>query len=426
VVELVDALAADREDLEAIPGLVYRAGTPRGAPNSPASESGAFAQSEVLPVFDRADVVESLERQTAARQEIVSTGHRPVMLDLDSLPEPARDLIDIEAYRAAWQRHGRFSMNLVTSRGCSFHCNWCAKPIWGQRYNVRSPECVVAEVETLRSLGAGHLWFMDDILGIKPGWIARFAGLIEERGLRTPFKCLSRADLLLRPGEIEALARAGCESVWIGAESGSQKVLDAMEKGTTVDQVREAARRMKAAGIKPAFFLQFGYPGEDWEDVQATLQLVRDCDPDDIGMSVSYPLPGTPFYERVRDSMTERGNWVDSEEMPMLYDGPYSTAFYHRVFDALHAEFRIHKATRGAGIVPTALSLAGRGRVKGALSLLRDAALLPVHLARLQRERRRSQPNESMLPIELSRTEAGTPTAQDDELPVVKPNERKA
>jgi radical SAM superfamily enzyme YgiQ (UPF0313 family) len=315
-------------------------------------------------------------------------------------------------------------MNLVTSRGCSFHCNWCAKPIWGQRYNARSPESIADEVCTLRGLGAEHLWFMDDILGIKPGWLSRFADLIEERGLRTPFKCLSRADLLLRPGEIEALARAGCESVWLGAESGSQKVLDAMEKGTTVEQVREAARRLKEAGIRPGFFLQFGYPGEDWADVQATLQLVRDCDPDDIGMSVSYPLPGTPFYERVKDSMTARGNWIDSEEMAMLYDGPYSTAFYHRVYDALHAEFRIRKATRGEGVPPAAYRMLRRGRVKSALSLVRDRALLPVHRARLERERGRSRRNRDALPIALTRTQAGTPTAQEDELPVLSPTAR--
>ena len=432
VVELVDALASGRQDFGAIQGIVYRRGGDPFPLTSPSAKRGGTTAMAGVSDPVRPEPVEGRGMPETARAfvpspsppagrgqgggvTLVNTGHRPVMRDLDSLPAPARDLIDIERYRAAWQRHGRFSMNIVTSRGCSFHCNWCAKPIWGQRYNVRSPESVVAEVASLKALGADHLWFMDDILGIKPGWITRFADLIEERGLRTPFKCLSRADLLLRPGEIEALARAGCESVWIGAESGSQKVLDAMEKGTTVEQVREAARRMKQAGIRPAFFLQFGYPGEDWEDVQATLQLVRDCDPDDIGMSVSYPLPGTPFYERVRDSMTSRSNWLDSEEMPMLYDGPYQTAFYHRIFDSLHAEFRIRKITRGANAVSTALGMARDGRVKGALSLLRDATLLPVHRARLQRERRRARRNDSTLPIALNRAEAGTPTAQDED-----------
>ena len=374
VVELVPALKAGGRDVSSIAGMVYR--DPKG--------------------------------------ETRSTGPKPVMRNLDSLPLPARDLVDIEAYREPWSRQRRFSMNLVASRGCSFHCNWCAKPIWGQRHNVRSPGSIAEEIAVLRSMGAEHLWFMDDILGIKPGWLAELADLIEERRLRTPFKCLSRADLLLRDGEIAALERAGCETVWLGAESGSQKILDAMEKGTTVEQSREVARRLKDAGIRPAFFLQFGYPGEDWEDVQATFQLVRDCEPEDIGMSVSYPLPGTPFYERVKDSMSERGNWLDSEEMPMLYAGPYSTEFYHRVHNALHAEFRLRRATNGRGVISSSTRLLRSGRVKSALSLARDALLLPVHRNRLERERRRARRNGNMLPVALSRKEAGTPSSEDE------------
>jgi radical SAM superfamily enzyme YgiQ (UPF0313 family) len=374
VVELVDALAGGSKDVSGIPGLRYRD-----------AEGG-----------------------------VLFTGHRAVMRDLDALPRPARDLVDLDAYRAAWQKQGRYSMNLVASRGCSFHCNWCAKPIWGQRHNVRSPANVAAEIYTLRSLGAQHLWFMDDILGIKPGWLKQLADIVETQGLKTPFKCLSRADLLLRDGEIDALRRAGCETVWMGAESGSQKVLDAMEKGTTVEQAREVSRRLKEAGIRPAFFLQFGYPGEDWADVQATFQLVRDCEPDDIGMSVAYPLPGTPFYERVKHSMTSKGNWVDSADMAMLYDGPYSTQFYHRVHTTLHTEFRIRKATRGRGLAVTSADLLSHGRVKQTASLLRDTVLLPAHRARLERERRRSSRNENVLPVLLSRHEAGTPSAEDE------------
>ena len=375
ILELIGAVDEGRDDFESIAGLIYR----------------------------------------GAHGEIVSTGARPALRELDALPPPARDLLDIESYRAAWQRHGRFSMNLVTSRGCPFHCNWCAKPIWGQRYNSRSPAAVVAEIESLRAVGADHLWFVDDILGIKPGWLAEFADLIEAAGLRTPFKCLSRADLLLRPGEIDALRRAGCETVWIGAESGAQSVLDAMEKGTTVDQIRAAASGLRAAGIRCAFFLQFGYPGETWDEIEATRRLVRECDPDDIGMSVSYPLPGTPFYERVKDSMSGSANWVDSQEMPMLYEGAYPTPFYHRLHEALHAEFRLRKATRGAGVAPTTLRLLRRGAARGALSLAKDAALLPLYRARLERERRRSQRNETVLPVALSRAAAATPSSQDEE-----------
>jgi anaerobic magnesium-protoporphyrin IX monomethyl ester cyclase len=342
----------------------------------------------------------------------VATGRRANITDPDNLPQPAYDLIDLQPYREAWRQHGRFSLNLVSSRGCPFHCNWCAKPIWGQRYAVHTPQAIVEQVRTLRGLGADHLWFMDDILGLKPGWLAEFADRLQAERLVTPFKCLARADLLLRPGEIEALRRAGCEMVWIGAESGSQAVLDAMEKGTTVEQVREAASRLQAAGIKVAFFLQFGYPGETWQDIQATLQLVRDCDPDDIGMSVSYPLPGTPFYQRVREQMDGRHNWIDSEDMAMLYDGPYPTAFYHRLYDALHAEFRILKARQGGGMLPTASRLA-LTQPRRAATFMKDLALLPLFRVRLERARRKASRKQVTLPVVLSRQEAATPSPQE-------------
>jgi radical SAM superfamily enzyme YgiQ (UPF0313 family) len=396
LIELLQALEEGR-DAAGISGLAYLK-----ADSDPALK-------------DRASALDaSAFRPGYGEGEVVSNRRRPVMRELDDLPPPARDLINMDAYRDAWQRNGRVSMNLVTSRGCPFHCNWCAKPIWGQRYAVRSPENVVDEIRTLRGLGAEHLWFMDDIFGLKPDWLPRFADAVEAAGVRTPFKCLSRADLLLRPGEIDAMRRAGCETVWLGAESGSQAVLDAMEKGTTVDQVREAERRLKDAGIEVAFFLQFGYPGETWDDIQRTLQLVRDCDPDDVGVSVSYPLPGTPFYERVRDRIMGRANWVDSADLAMLYDGPYPTFFYHLLHSRLHAEFRLQKAKRGRDFMTTLGSLLRAGHLRRATGVARDAVMLPLLEARLELARRRARPDPYALPTLLSRDEAGTPSPQDE------------
>lgn len=276
---------------------------------------------------------------------IVVTPRRPDITELDVLPWPAWDLVDVEHYRQIWSsRHGYFSMNMATSRGCPYHCNWCAKPIWGQRYNVRSPESVVTELQWLReTYQPDHIWFVDDILGLKPGWVRHFADLVEREGVRTPFKSLCRADLLLREDNVDALRRAGAEVVWVGAESGSQKILDAMDKGTRVDQTREAVRRLHAVGIKVGFFLQFGYPGETRADIRATLQLVRDCQPDDIGMSVSYPLPGTKFYRAVREQLGFQQNWVDSGDLAMMYRGPFSTAFYRKLHSVLHHEFRMRR-----------------------------------------------------------------------------------
>jgi anaerobic magnesium-protoporphyrin IX monomethyl ester cyclase len=239
---------------------------------------------------------------------------------------------------------------MVTTRGCPYSCNWCAKPIWGQRYNVRSPENVVAELRVLKDLMApDHIWFADDIFGLKPGWVQRFADLVQAAGLRIPFKSLNRADLLCHDDTVPALKRAGADTVWIGAESGSQKILDAMDKGTQIADIYEAARRLQAAGIKVGFFLQFGYLGETRQDIEKTIQMVRDLMPDDIGISVSYPLPGTKFYERVRSELGNKANWQDSEDLAMLYHGSYSTEFYRQLHTVIHKEYRARKTWQELG-----------------------------------------------------------------------------
>ena len=292
-----------------------------------------------------ADVIAAIPglayRQAGAIQR---TRPRPVLRHLDSLPRPAWELIDLPRYRQIWQtHHGYTSLNLVTTRGCPFHCNWCAKPIWGQTYHARSPQHVAAEMRWLKDHYApDHIWFMDDIMGIQDKWIEAFADELDKQQAHIPFKSLNRADLLLRGQTIRALARAGAQIVWIGAESGSQKILDAMDKGTQVTQIYEATRKLHEHGVKVGFFLQFGYPGETRADIETTLQMVRDLMPDDIGISVSYPLPGTPFYARVQNEL-QRHNWVDSQDMAMLYRGPFATAFYRQLHTVVHKEYRARK-----------------------------------------------------------------------------------
>lgn len=276
---------------------------------------------------------------------VIHTPPRPDIRALDSLPFPAWDLVDMTRYRDVWlERHGYYSMNMVTTRGCPYHCNWCAKPIWGQRYNSRSAENVVEELRWLKSTyHPDHIWFVDDIMGLKPGWIDRFADLVNEHDAHVPFKSLHRVDLLLRGNTIDALKRAGARTIWVGAESGSQKILDAMDKGTRVEQIYQAAKRLREARIEVGFFLQFGYPGETREDIEKTLAMVRECAPDDIGMSVSYPLPGTRFYETVKRELGAKQNWVDSNDLDMLYRGPFTTQFYRQLHVVLHKEFRMRR-----------------------------------------------------------------------------------
>ena len=272
---------------------------------------------------------------------VVRTERREIIRDLDALPRPAWDLVDVERYRGVWlARHGYFSMNLVTTRGCPYHCNWCAKPIYGQRYTARGVDSVVDEIAWLKAeYRPDHLWIADDIFGLKPGWIEEFATRLVERDARVPFKCLMRADGV-SAAVVHSLERAGCRTVWIGAESGSQRVLDAMEKGTRVDQIAAATRRLRGAGIDVGFFIQFGYPGETLDDIELTLAMIRECAPDDIGISVSYPLPGTPFYDRVRAQLGDKQNWIDSNDLAMMYRATYVPDFYRTLHALTHAEFR--------------------------------------------------------------------------------------
>jgi len=200
-----------------------------------------------------------------------------------------------------------------------------------------------------------HIWFADDIFGLKPNWIERFAELLHENDAVIPFKCLQRSDLV-NEKTAPALAKAGCKTVWLGAESGSQKILDAMDKGDNVKDIYCATELLHKNGIEVGFFLQFGYPDEKWEDVQKTLKMVRECAPDDIGISVSYPLPGTKFFERVKMELGEKQNWVDSNDLAMLYRGPFPQEFYRVLHRRVHHEFRLRKAWKNLdwkGIIKT-------------------------------------------------------------------------
>jgi anaerobic magnesium-protoporphyrin IX monomethyl ester cyclase len=275
------------------------------------------------------------------------TGARPLLKDLDLLPLPAWDLVDVERYRRFWtQRHGYFSLNVVTTRGCPYLCNWCAKPVYGNTYHTRSPDQVIAEIRLLRERYApDHLWFCDDIFGLKARWLYPFAARIEAEGLATPFLCQTRADLMTEDN-VRALRQAGCAEAWMGVESGSQAVLDAMDKGITLAQVRGAVSRLRAAGIRIGFFLQFGYPEEGWREIGMTRQLVRELAPDEIGISVSYPLPGTKFHQRVRDRLGEKRNWTQSDDLDPLFPGPFSRDFYQTLSRTVHAEFRTRRALR--------------------------------------------------------------------------------
>jgi radical SAM superfamily enzyme YgiQ (UPF0313 family) len=266
---------------------------------------------------------------------------REFCADLAVLPAPAWDLIDMHQYHQAWKgAHGYFSLNMVSSRGCPYRCNWCAKPIYGNSYRVRPPSSVASEMLHLKTqFQPDHIWFADDIFALSPKWTLAFADAVESLGAQVPFKMQSRCDLMTRD-TVQALRRSGCAEVWMGAESGSQRILDAMDKGTRVGDIYRARENLRSHGIRAGFFLQFGYPGETWREIEETIRMVRETQPDDIGVSVSYPLPGTRFFTQVSKQLGRKSNWSDSADMAMMFRGEYSSEFYRALADALHAEVR--------------------------------------------------------------------------------------
>jgi anaerobic magnesium-protoporphyrin IX monomethyl ester cyclase len=260
----------------------------------------------------------------------------------------AWDLVDVERYRAVWTRsHGYFSLNMAASRGCSFRCTWCAKPIWGNQYLQRSAADVAGEMLHLKSTyRPDHIWFADDIFGFRVDWVEEFAARVREQDAGIPFTIQIRADLISER-MARALRDAGCREAWIGAESGSQRVLDAMNKGTTVADLQVARQRLKDAGIRVGFFIQLGYLGEQLADILATRELIETTQPDEIGVSVSYPLPGTKFHELVKAQIGGKSRWHESNDLEMMFHGTYTSQFYRAVRNLLHEEIDVQGLERG-------------------------------------------------------------------------------
>ncbi len=298
------------------------------------------------PETDRADLIRGVGGVVAfaAGQALTKSASRasPILAEVGLA---AWDLVDMQRYRSVWLRaHGYFSLNMAASRGCPFRCAWCAKPIWGNQYLQRNAAEVAGEMAHLkRSFHPDHIWFADDIFGFRVDWVAQFAAAVQAADAQIPFTIQMRADLVSER-MAEALRDAGCREVWIGAESGSQRVLDAMNKGTTVAEIRIARERLKSVGIRVGFFIQLGYMHEQLEDLQATRDLLHAARPDEIGVSVSYPLPGTKFYELVKAQLRDKTHWQESNDLEMMFQGTYASDFYRAVRNLLHDQIALQTA----------------------------------------------------------------------------------
>jgi anaerobic magnesium-protoporphyrin IX monomethyl ester cyclase len=308
-------------------------------------------------------------------EQIRVTAPRPILENPDDLPFPAWDLLDAETYRRAWKSKNRyFSLNLVTTRGCPYNCIWCAKPIYGNQYKSRSPQNVVQEmIHVHHTLSPDLIWFADDIFGLKPGWIGEFENELARQKLKIPFIIQSRVDLLTGNNLVESLAQAGCRKIWLGIESGSQRILDAMHKGITLDQIRTASPLIRRSGIEQAFFLQLGFPGETTQDIRQTIRLLTDLMPEDVGISVTYPLPGTKFYDSVKEKLAGKSHWEDSDDLSLLFNSTFSPRYYKILHRYIHKHFRYRQSIFYLNHALTAPGGLNRSR-------LRRIVLLPYYL----------------------------------------------
>jgi len=317
---------------------------------------GLSALFEVLPRLDarphadNADLVRGVGgvASLSGGDVRIENGSRPVAIAANA-GMAAWELVDMDRYRAMWLKaHGHFSLNMAASRGCPFRCAWCAKPIWGNHYLQRNASEVAGEMAYLkRSFNPDHIWFADDIFGFRVDWVAEFAASVRAADAQIPFTVQTRADLV-SDRMAEALRDAGCREAWIGAESGSQRVLDAMNKGTTVAEIRVARDRLKSVGIRVGFFIQLGYMDEQLTDILATRDLLDAARPDEIGVSVSYPLPGTKFYDLVKEQLRGKTHWQESNDLEMMFQGTYTSGFYRAVRDLMHEQVTLQTVDRPA------------------------------------------------------------------------------
>ncbi len=284
---------------------------------------------------------------------VMATPARPLIQDLDSIPFPARDMVDLEPYRQAWtEAHGYWSLSIINTRGCPYACAWCQKAVFGRIFRTRSPENSAEEMRLIKETYApDQLRVVDDITGVKKKWVSSWRAAVEEQEAAIPFECLTRVNLASEEMLLD-LKAIGCKKIYFGAESGSQQVLDAMNKGAKVSQIYEAARRCKRLGIDMYFFMMVGYPGEEWADLQQSMAMLRETLPEAFSTTIAYPLPGTPFYEQMRDRLMFDSEWqldwdYTAENKLLFQRDRYNTFFYRLVIRWFQKEWE--DAWLGAG-----------------------------------------------------------------------------
>lgn len=274
------------------------------------------------------------------------TPARPLLPDLDALPLPDRAAIDLQKYVDAWRvHHGRGAVSMITSRGCPYSCTWCSHSVYGKSLRKRSPQLCAEEVEMIRArYSPDMLWYADDVFNINHKWFFEYAAELKRRGIKIPFECICRADRM-NEDIVRALRDMGCFRVWIGSESGSQRLLDQMKRGVKAEQVQAMTRLAKRYGIETGMFLMWGFEDENEDDIAATIDHVKKANPDLVLTTVSYPIKGTEYYNRMAEQnvIVASGKWQESNDRDYRIRGRHSKRYYDYVNRRMYSELALQR-----------------------------------------------------------------------------------
>lgn len=275
---------------------------------------------------------------------LVRTPERAYIACLDDQPFPDRHAIDIPQYVNVWRdNHGMGSVSLITARGCPYTCKWCSHAVYGYTHRRRSPENVAEELQLiLDEYQPDMVWYADDVFTIHRGWFMKYADELKRRGIRIPFETITREDRL-KEDIVQTLAEMGCFRIWIGAESGSQKILDSMKRRTKSERVIGMVHLLQQHGIEAGMFIMLGYDGEDMDDLQASVDLLKRSNPDLFLTTLAYPIKGTPYYKDVADRVIALKSWDEGSDRDFTVAGRHSRRFYGHATRWMVNEVNLHK-----------------------------------------------------------------------------------
>ena len=288
---------------------------------------------------------------------LVKGGERARIRPIDDLPLPNRKKIDMRPYLDTWKEaHGSSAMTVSTQRGCPYTCRWCSTAVYGQSYRRRSADLVAAEFKMLKETYAPDtIWFVDDVFTVSHKWLEEFRDALIANDAIIPFECISRADRM-NEQVIMWLKEAGCFRVWIGAESGSQKVIDLMDRRVDVVDVRDKIKLTRSHGIEAGTFIMLGYPGETEADIMETVQYLKDASPDHFTITIAYPIKGTGLYQEIEMKQKEDLDWMQTTDRDRDFERAYSRKYYEHAVRYVDNEVRWHQAVaRGDGMTQEAL-----------------------------------------------------------------------